>query len=109
MIKRLRHDFSDDESNGKDVIVPDLIVHRVGKRENLLVVEVNKSTNRDLDADIWKLKGMRQHAGANRYLVGLNLVIDDKAGTAPRCDVYVDAALDEKRTEWMRTELGDAG
>ena len=29
---------------GKDAIVPDLIVHRVGKRENLLVVEVKKSS-----------------------------------------------------------------
>jgi len=33
-------------------IVPDLIVHRVGKRQNLFVVEVKKATNNDFDGDI---------------------------------------------------------
>src|SRR5262245_8682441 len=46
VIKRLRYGLSDDELIGKDAIVTDLIVHRVGKRENLLVVEVKKSTNK---------------------------------------------------------------
>lgn len=105
VIKRLHYDLSDDELIGKEAIVPDLIVHRVGKRENLLVVEVKKSTNKDFDGDIWKLKGMTEQAGAYGYLVGLHLVIDVKAGIAPRCDVYVDAALNEELTEWMRAEL----
>ncbi|WP_223217102.1 hypothetical protein [Rhizobium cauense] len=52
---------------------------------------------------------MTEQAGAYGYLVGLHLVIDVKAGIAPRCDVYVDAALDEELTEWMRAELGAAG
>lgn len=106
VIKRLRYGLSDDELIGKDAIVPDLIVHRVGKRENLLVVEVKKSTNKDFDGDIWKLKGMTEQAGPYGYAVGLHLVIDVKAGTAPRCDVYVDAERDEELTEWMRVELG---
>jgi hypothetical protein len=106
VIKRLRYDLSDDELIGKDAIVPDLIVHRVGKRENLLVVEVKKSTNKDFEGDIWKLKGMTERAGAYGYLVGLHLVIDVKAGVAPRCDVYVDAELDEELTKWMHLELG---
>ena len=36
VIKRLRYGLSDDELIGKDAIVPDLIIHRVGKQENLL-------------------------------------------------------------------------
>jgi hypothetical protein len=57
VIKRLRYGLSDEELIGKDAIVPDLIVHRVGKGENLLVVEVKKVTNTDYEGDIWKLKG----------------------------------------------------
>jgi hypothetical protein len=67
----------------------------VGKRENLLVVEVKKSANEDFDGDIWKLKGMTEQAGPYGYAVGLHLVIDVKAGTAPRCDVCVDSELNE--------------
>lgn len=109
VIKRLRYGLSDDELIGKDAIVPDLIVHRVGKKENLLVVEVKKSTNKDFDGDIWKLKGMTDQSGPYGYLVGLHLVIDLKARTTPRCDVYVDAEEDQILTEWMRLELGGAG
>ncbi|WP_245487441.1 hypothetical protein [Rhizobium leguminosarum] len=108
VIKRLRYGLSDEELKGKDAIVPDLIVHRVGKRENLLVVEVKKSTNKDFEGDIWKLKGMTEQAGPYGYRVGLHLVIDVKAGAVPRCDVYVDAAVDEELTAWMRVELGGA-
>lgn len=108
VIKRLRYGLSDGELIGKDAIVPDLIVHRVGKRENLLVVEVKKSTNKDFDGDIWKLKGMTEQAGPYGYSVGLHLVVDVKTGVAPRCDVYVDAEMDEELTEWMRLALGGA-
>ncbi|MDR3436645.1 hypothetical protein [Telmatospirillum sp.] len=105
VIKRLRYDLSDEELIGKDAIVPDLIVHRVGKRENLLVVEVKKVTNTDYEGDIWKLKGLTEQAGPYGYLVGLHLVVDVKAGAAPQCDVYVDAELSEDLTAWMRGRL----
>lgn len=105
VIKRLRYGLSDDELIGKDAIVPDLIVHRVGKRENLLVVEVKKVTNTDYDGDVRKLKGMTEQAGAYGYMVGLHLVLDVKASLAPRCDVYVDAELNEDLTGWMGARL----
>ena len=105
VIKRLRYGLSDEELIGKDAIVPDLIVHRVGKRENLLVVEVKKVTNTDYEGDIWKLKGMTEQAGAYGYLVGLHLVVDVKAGAAPQCDVYVNAELNENLTVWMQERL----
>ena len=108
VIKRLRYGLSDDELIGKDAIVPDLIVHRVGKKENLLVVEVKKVENKDFEGDIWKLKGMTERAGDYAYSMGVHLVVDVKAGVAPRCDVYVDANLDEELTEWMRSALGGA-
>jgi hypothetical protein len=105
VIKRLRYATPDDELIRKGAIVPDLIVHRVGKKENLLVVEVKKVTNNDFDGDIWKLKGMTEQAGDYAYSVGLHLVVDVKAGLAPRCDVYVDAELEAELTEWMRLAL----
>src|ERR1700733_10163397 len=42
LVKRLRYDLRKEELIGNDAIVPDLIVHRVGKKENMLVVEVKK-------------------------------------------------------------------
>lgn len=108
VIKRLRYGLTDDELIGKDAIVPDLIVHRVGKKENLLVVEVKKVTNKDFDGDIWKLQGLTEQAGAYAYAVGLHLVLDVKAGTAPRCDVYVDAHVNAELTDWMSHALGGA-
>lgn len=108
VIKRLRYGLTDDELIGKDAIVPDLIVHRVGKKENLLVVEVKKVTNKDFDGDIWKLQGLTEQAGPYAYAVGLHLVLDVKAGTVPRCDVYVDARLNAELKDWMAHVLGGA-
>lgn len=108
VIKRLRYGLSDEELIGRDAIVPDLIVHRVGKRENLLVVEVKKVTNTDYEGDIWKLKGMTEQAGTYGYLVGLHLVLDVKAGAASQCDVYIDAELNEDLTAWMQERLAVA-
>ncbi len=105
VIKRLRYGLSDDELEREGAIVPDLIVHRVGKKENLLVVEVKKARNKDYEGDIWKLQGMTHQAGAYAYSAGLHLVIDMPKGTVTRCDVYIDAALDEALTGWLRKEL----
>ncbi|MBY3178717.1 hypothetical protein HFO41_31810 [Rhizobium leguminosarum] len=105
VIKRLRYGLSEEELIGKDAIVPDLVIHHVGKRENLLVVEVKKVTNTDYEGDIWKLKGLTEQAGAYGYSVGLHLVVDVKAGTSPQCDVYIDAGLDEGLTNWMKDRL----
>ena len=105
LIKRLPYDLTDDELKEHGAIVPDLIVHRVGKRENLLVVEVKKASNRNFAGDIWKLQGMTDQAGLYGYTVGLHLVIDILGGTAPQCDVYIDGSLHTGLTEWMRGEL----
>jgi hypothetical protein len=77
----------------------------VGKKENLLVVEVKKVTNIYYEGDIWKVKGLTDQAGDYGYGVGLHLVVDMKTGAAPRCDVYVDAELNEDLTAWMQERL----
>ena len=109
VIKRLRYGLSDEELIGKDAIVPDLIVHRVGKKENLLVVEIKKVTNKDFDGDIWKLRGLTEQAGPYAYRVGLHLVLDVERGSVPRSDVYVDANIDPELTEWLTAVLATDG
>jgi hypothetical protein len=101
VIKRLRYDLTEDELIREGAIVPDLIVHRVGKRENLLVVEVKKSINKDFDGDVWKLRGMTAQSGDYGYVAGLHLVLNARGGTVERCDVYVDGDLDENLTHWL--------
>lgn len=103
--KRLRHGVTEDDLIREGLIVPDIIVHRVGKRENLLVVEVKKSGNKDYDGDIWKLEGLTVRAGDYGYAAGLHLVLDVPNGQVVRCDVYVDGALHEGLTGWLRDQL----
>ena len=105
VVKRLRHDATVDELIREGAIVPDLIVHRVGKRANLLVVEVKKASNKDFGGDIWKLEGMTDQAGDYGYAAGLHLVIDVRASNILKCDVYVDGALHDNLTAWMRDQL----
>jgi hypothetical protein len=106
--KRLSYGLTQDGQTRQGAIVPDLIVHHVGKKENLLVVEVKKVTNIDFDGDIWKLRGMTEQAGEYAYLIGLHLVIDVKNRIAPRSDVYVDANLNEELSAWMQAQLKGA-
>jgi len=103
--KRLRHGVTEDELIREGLIVPDIIVHRVGKQENLLVVEVKKSTNKDYDGDIWKLEGMTVQTGDYAYAAGRHLVLDLPSGQVRRSDVYVDGALHEPLTNWMRQQV----
>jgi hypothetical protein len=100
--KRLRHGVTEDDLVREALIVPDIIVHRVGKRENLLVVEVKKANNRNFDGDIWKLEGMTIQDGPYGYAVGLHLVLDLRSGKVPLCDVYVDGAQHPDLSGWMR-------
>lgn len=104
-VKRLRHRLSDEEFEREGKIVPDLIVHRVGKKENLLVVEVKRSVNRNYKRDIWKLRGMTDQTGDYAYAAGLHLVLNVPAGKVDRCDVYTDSSLNEELTNWLRGQL----
>ena len=103
--KRLRHGVTEEDIIREGLIIPDIIVHRVGKRANLLVVEVKKLGNNDYDSDIWKLQGLTLQEGEYGYAVGLHLVVDLPKAQVPRCDVYVDGALNESLTGWLRGQL----
>lgn len=108
VIKRLTYALNRSQLIKEGAIVPDLIVHRVGKKENLLVVEVKKAENRNFEGDIWKLKGMTELTGAYAYAVGVHLVVDITNGLVPQSDVYIDAEWKEDITEWLRLAIGGA-
>ena len=103
--KRLRHGVTEDELIREGLIVPDIIIHQVGKRENLLVVEVKKINNKDFEGDIWKLEGMTFQDGEYGYSAGLHLVIDLPNGCVSLCDVYVDGSRSADLSDWMRELL----
>ena len=105
VVKKLAHGATEDDLIREGTIVPDLIVHRVGKRENLLVVEVKKSSNKNYAGDIWKLKGMTCQKGDYRYAVGVHLVVDVPASIIRKCDVYMDATWDENLSAWIHARL----
>jgi hypothetical protein len=103
--KRLQYGVTKEDLLREGLIVPDIIIHRVGKRENLLVIEVKKSNNKDYERDVWKLAGMTVQAGEYGYAAGLHLVLDVPAGVALKCDVYVDGELDDELTAGLRELL----
>jgi hypothetical protein len=105
LVKRLRYQFPIEALEREAMIVPDLIIHRIGKRENLLVVEVKRIANRDYDKDIWKLRGMTAQAGDYGYAAGLHLVVNLPRARVERCDVYVDGERDAGLTAWLREQL----
>ncbi|NML96124.1 hypothetical protein [Novosphingobium olei] len=103
--KRLRHGVTEDDLVREGLIVPDIIVHRVGKRENLLIIEVKKANNKHYDGDIWKLEGMTDQRGDYGYAAGLHIALDLPAGQVRLCDVYVNGEQDPDLGDWMRTLL----
>ncbi len=103
--KRLRH-FN--PATGKELeadIIPDLIVHRMGVRDNLLVVEVKRHINHDTERDVWKLRGMTAQQGEYRYAVGVHLILNVPAGVVVGCDVYTDGDIDAAWSAWLRARL----
>lgn len=86
-------------------ITPDLIVHHVGRRDNLLVIEVKRHVNTDIERDVWKLSGMTAAQGAYGYAVGVHLILNVPASTVVTCDVYVDGEVDAAQTAWLRERL----
>lgn len=91
--ERERKRLAYDDENGvlRDApIRPDLIVHKVGFKENLLVVEVKLHNNQDHARDIWKLRGMTDHNGPYAYEIGVHLVLDVGARRVAGCQCFVD-------------------
>lgn len=63
-VKRLKFALSDDGDVSERAVVPDIIVHHRETTDNLLVIEVKKSTNPEPDeVDLQKLKAFREQLG----------------------------------------------
>lgn len=87
-------------------VVPDLIVHRIGRQDcNLLVVEVKRHVNRNYAKDIWKLSGFTDQGGRYAYAVGVHLVINIPASKVDHADVYIHGAIDAEVTQWFEGHL----
>lgn len=82
-------------------IRPDLIVHKVGLKENLLVVEVKLHNNQDYERDLWKLRGMTDRKGSYAYEVGVHLILNLQKAEASGCRVFIDGAEDPEWTAWL--------
>jgi hypothetical protein len=64
--KRLPHLnlYPDSEDEDAKTVYPDIIVHRRGSNENLLVIEIKKNSNQSgRDTDLAKLAGYRRELG----------------------------------------------
>jgi hypothetical protein len=89
-------------------IRPDVVVHIVGKRKNLLVVEMKRSANRsrkNLARDIEKLIGLTQQEGDYGYAVGVHLIVDVTKSVVTGCNAYTNGAMDDHWTAWLRERL----
>lgn len=86
-------------------IRPDIIVHRIGNTDNVLVVEAKRIENRKDAADKAKLRAMTDPVGGYSYQVGVHLVIDMKQGAIAACEVFVAGASDAALTSGLREML----
>jgi hypothetical protein len=86
-------------------IRPDIIVHRIGTTDNVLVVEAKRVENRKDAADKAKLRAMTDAAGGYSYQVGVHLVIDMKGASIAACEVFVAGASHPGLTATLREML----
>ena len=79
-VKRLRYALSPNGNIEDRDVIPDIIIHRRKTSDNLLVIEIKKSTNRESDdKDIAKLRAFREQLGYQnglfvRFLTGASEV-----------------------------------
>jgi hypothetical protein len=76
-----------DDTNAK-TIYPDIIVHRRGIRDNLLVIEVKKINNHDFGNDYAKLEALTYGDGDFGYKFGIHLVFDCQNKICSRSEVW---------------------
>lgn len=102
--KMLAYGF-DDQVEALRLIRPDIIVHRIGLPENLLVVEAKRVENR-LDAqDRAKLIAMTNAAKGYGYLIGIRVVIDMQNGSVADLEVFTNGSRSAELTEFLEGQL----
>jgi hypothetical protein len=97
---------STDDHIGKS-IYPDIVVHRRTVPENLLAVEVRKSTNHQPpEHDQHKLRALTDPHLWFAYRIGVYLVLGRKSVVS---DVYFGGLIDQPLSDWLAGRLEDAG
>ena len=86
-------------------IRPDIIVHRIGAPENILVVEAKRIENRNDAQDKAKLAAMTGPDGGYSYEVGVRLVFDLPNSCIPDCEVFIAGQSNAELTQLLRNSL----
>ncbi|RWA81301.1 MAG: hypothetical protein EOQ30_19180 [Mesorhizobium sp.] len=87
---------------GQKPIIPDIIVHKLGVKDNLLVVELKLSDNHDIALDLWKLTHMTRQNGLYEYAVGAHVILNLEQQTVAQSIIFVDGAPHPELTDWFR-------
>lgn len=99
--------ISTDDHLGKS-IYPDVVVHQREIPNNLLAVEIRKSSNHTpLEHDQQKLMALTDVHVWFPFWIGVLLVLDRHSVTMS--EVYVSAALDEAQSRWFASRLQESG
>lgn len=98
-VKRLPRatETSSADTDGQ-TIYPDIIVHRRGTTDNLLVVEVKKSTN-NKPGDEVKLRALTSSDGEYQYELGVHLIFNCNAATVEKVTCYAQGAANDALTK----------
>lgn len=102
--KRLAYEDADGQMR-EAAIRPDLIVHKVGVKENLLVAEVKLHNNPNHARDIWKLRGMTDRNGPYAYEVGVHLILNFQTRKAVGCRVFINGEEDPDWTDQLSRQI----
>ena len=88
-------------------IFPDIVVHQRDIPNNLLAIEVRKSTNHQPpEHDQHKLRALTDPHLWFAYAIGVYLVLGK---TSVVSDVYVGGAIDKPTSAWLAGRMTDAG
>lgn len=105
MVKRLprAEETTTDDTEGRSIF-PDIIVHKRGANQNLLVIEAKKTTNQ-LTGDVEKLCGLTAQSGSYAYEIGLHLIIDCEQARIDEATAYINGAQNREITELLRRAI----
>jgi hypothetical protein len=98
---------STDDGLGK-TIFPDVVVHQRTIPNNLLAVEIRKTSNhQSLEHDEQKLKAMTDPHVWFAYWIGVLVVL--AKNQVDLCKVYVGGQIEPDMTRWLAGRLADKG
>lgn len=90
---------------GQKPIIPDIIVHELGVKNNLLVVELKLSDNINIALDLWKLTHMTRQNGLYGYSVGAHVILNLDQQTVAQSVVFVGGAPHPELTDWFQVHF----